>query len=76
MSARFRASLAAASLAVAALTPAAAHADAIGIVAIGDSNFDPPGVRAENLYPPQLEAAATRRWVCARCRGSNSSSSE
>lgn len=32
-------------------------APAISIVAIGDSNFNPPGVATEDKYPAQLEAA-------------------
>ncbi|HTI85048.1 MAG TPA: GDSL-type esterase/lipase family protein [Alphaproteobacteria bacterium] len=34
-----------------------AHADPIRIVAIGDSNFDPPGVDPDLTYPPKLQAA-------------------
>ncbi|MGE5540233.1 MAG: GDSL-type esterase/lipase family protein [Gemmatimonas sp.] len=43
--------------AVLALGAAGAHADPIRIVAIGDSNFDPPGVDPDKTYPPKLEAA-------------------
>jgi acyl-CoA thioesterase-1 len=39
------------------LTPAPGHADPIRIVAIGDSNLDPPGLEPELMYPPKLEAA-------------------
>jgi acyl-CoA thioesterase-1 len=39
------------------LATSAARADPIRIVAIGDSNFDPPGVDPDVTYPPKLEAA-------------------